>query len=273
MSTSRLVIPLAEMMRREHSPRWEVEAIVGGEADKRRLAELIGGAQTPAVLFTASHGISFPACHAQQAAHQGALLCSDWPGPEPGPSPISTDFYFCADDVGDNARLLGSIFFFWSCFSAGTPQIDNFASARAYGKPAQIASHAFLSKLPQRLLSQPRGGALAVIGRVERSWAHSFVSGKLNDLDAFRRALRELLRERPVGLALKPFNRRYLELSSSLVGEMEKGWMGETPDPSELSSLQAATVDARNYIIIGDPAVRVRGGDTTSTLAHTSVVM
>lgn len=101
---------------------------------------------------------------------------------------------------------------------------------------------------------------------------HSFISReKVSDLDAFRGALGELLRERPVGLALGPFNRRYVELSAALIAEMEKEWMGEQVDSSELASLQRATIDARNYIIIGDPAVRLRVSDNMPTSARAAV--
>jgi hypothetical protein len=96
------------------------------------------------------------------------------------------EFYFSADDVSPDAQLVGSIFYFWSCFDAATPKYDNFSQVSYRETTRQIAPRFFMSRLPQSLLGHPHGGALAVIGSVERKWGYSFM-GELgeNDVDLF----------------------------------------------------------------------------------------
>ncbi len=105
LSTRHLVGPLAEYLRKEAAGKdtgWQIEAFVKEEADKARLAALLGGAETPALLFTASHGMEYPKGDPRQLPHQGALLCQDWPGMEAwrGKGAIPQDFYFAGDDLG-----------------------------------------------------------------------------------------------------------------------------------------------------------------------------
>ena len=119
--SSRWLSILPWTSRRRSLPAWT------SKADKASLGRLLGGDDRPALLFTASHGVGFPADHELQRRHQGALLCSDWPGLDRWQEAIPERFYFSADDVADDARLLGLIAFHFACYGAGTPRLDEFA--------------------------------------------------------------------------------------------------------------------------------------------------
>lgn len=249
-----LVAPLAGMLGCE-TGGWEVVEASGPAATRQRLGRLLGGEETPALLFTASHGLGYPLGHPDQRERQGALVCQEWSGP---PSPgVDVSPYFTAADLSDDACPAGLIAFTFACYSGGTPRLNDYAE-RGPREPVQKSERAFVARLPQRLLGHPRGGALAVVGHVDRAWTYSFdwpLAGR--QLEVFASALRRLAAGHPLGSAMEFFNQRFAELEVDLAELRQEGERGLGPDLIELVGLWTACRDARNYVVFGDPAVRL----------------
>jgi hypothetical protein len=254
-----LLRPLAAAARA--TAGWDVEPVLGAAATRGKLGRLFAG-EAPAFLFAACHGLGFPAGDPQQRAEQGALVCQEWPGP--AGRRIDRDHYFAAEDLAGDAGAAGLIAFCYSCFGAGTPRFDDYARA-GQGERRSLTPAAFLGRLPQRLLAHPKGGALAVIGHVERAWGFSVAWPEAGPQTVtFESAVRRLLGGQPVGLAMEVFHQRYAELASDLAAEVEALGFGKKPDDTMLADLWIASRDARNYTILGDPAVRLAvGADST----------
>jgi hypothetical protein len=249
---------------------WRLEAVLGAEAKKAALAQRLGGAGTPALLFTASHGLRVrPGSQSglSPAGHQGALICADWPGP--GTSFEEEAFFFSGSDLGPDTNLQGLIALFFACFSGGTPRLDTYGRLQRLrlgqeaGPGLELAPQPFVADLPRRLLAAPAGGALAVIGHVDQSWPTSFLWKAREDGSlppqtvAFESTLRRLMGGYPVGAAVEYLNSRYADLATMLQPYLEAIKFGDPYDRVEFVNVWMAAVDARWYTLLGDPAVRL----------------
>jgi hypothetical protein len=254
MSAESLIKPLSQNMKTKYKD-WSLNLVDPASSTKSNLANYMGGKDTPALLFTASHGMNFKLNDPRLMRHTGAILCQDWPGPK-ARVPITEDFYFSADDLAADADVFGMMAFIFACYGGGIPKMDNFYR-QAFGEQKAIAPHAFLSQLPMKLLSHPKGGALAVFAHIERAWGSSIMwDGSVRDVETFDSTIDALLNGKPAGNATEYFNERYAEISSDLTAEMDS----TTPDNQDdvkLAGMWTSNNDARNYALLGDPAARM----------------
>jgi hypothetical protein len=255
LSADSLVDPLAKYS----ISGWQRSQISRESATKAALLDALSplDGKGPAFLFTATHGVGWPAGDARQLQSQGALLCQDWPSF----TPVKPEHYFSAADVSGDAKVHGMIGFHFACYGAGTPAQDRFIHKE--GKPPPtIANKPFIASLPKALLSHPNGGALACIGHVERAWGYSIATpGAGPQLLPFQNALRRITGGQPVGHAMRDFNERYAALSTTLSSLLEQVGFGSYVSDRELASAWIERNDAEGYTVIGDPAVALRVSD------------
>lgn len=251
----RLVLPVVDKLERKH-PEWIFERVLEQEASKARLEEILR--DPPSLLFTASHGLAMPKGHARQITDQGAIVCRDWPGMAEWRRLLPPDFYYTGADVSSGLDLSGRIVFQFGCFSAGTPGEDDYKTLELPWIPAE---RPFLSSLPKRLLSLPGGrGALAFVGHVDRIWSCSFFNEETNSAEnlVFEQFLRRLLAGRRIGHAVEYFNHWHANYAVRLTNLLFKQRKGEAVDAERIARTWLINNDARNYILLGDPAVRLR---------------
>jgi hypothetical protein len=232
---------------------------LGDDATKESLLANLHAAKPPAMLFTASHGMAMRSGHPKQLTDQGALLCQDWPGF----GTMRPQNYLAAADIADDANVKGTVAFLFACFGDGTPDADQFPMdlSQADAVPP-LAPKPFIAALPRRLLAHPNGSALAVIGHIDRAWSFSMQASNVPEaqIGTFRNTLGFVLTGDPVGNAIRgQFGARFAALSTALASATSP----VAPTAMHLSDRDLVSFwlernDAQNYVVLGDPAVRIR---------------
>ena len=241
--------------------KFGLQKLLGEAATKSALTDVLRGrAQaTPALLVSGSHGMEFPLGDVRQASSQGAIVCQDWNRA----GAIKAEHWFAASDVPDDARLLGMMHFFFACHGGGCTELDDFD--RLNTAPKRIADKPFLSRLPQKLLGHPNGGALAVLAHVERAWAYSFQGQRGgSQIQGFRDVIGRLLSGQRIGQATDMFNLRWAAIATELSDMQADLARGSDVSLRRLGNLWVSRDDARNFVLLGDPAVRLRVEDMPS---------
>jgi hypothetical protein len=255
MSSLGLCRPLAAYLSAlELAGGWEIETHLGREASLERFAAVLGGEGTPALAFTASHGVRYPVGDPRQRLGQGAFVCA---GPHGAQSGNGTMEYFDAGEVPEGPGPAGLVSFHFACYSAGAPALDDFAHKRPDAPVMSVAPEAMVAALPRRLLGHPKGGALAVVGHVDRAWGWSYVFGHDYHREVFESTLAEVLSGFRIGAAMERFGERHGQLAAMLAAARQRRELGLEVDVEEYADLLTATHDARNYVVLGDPAVRL----------------
>ncbi|NTV63290.1 MAG: peptidase C1 [Oscillochloris sp.] len=223
------------------------------DATRDNLGRLLSS--RPALLFTASHGVGLPLSDpARLVLNQGSLVTADFTF-----GSIKRDHWLSGEDLDAlNPNLEGMIACLFACYGVGCPQKDEFIFDDKK-RHQQIAPFPFVAQLPQRMLAR---GALAVLGHVERAWTYSFSSTEGADaqIQPFQDVFSRLLNAWSVGSATDQFNviqgARSLTLTQALE-EQKYGDGGAAITDVQISKLWMARNDARNYALLGDPAVKL----------------
>lgn len=223
-------------------------------------------ASRSALVYSASHGLDAPNRPWDfQKQFNGAIVCQPAKAGQPLP-----DRLFSANDVLlEKPFLYGGIFFQFACFGYGTPAISDFSHWRDDAVPARNTSTDFVAALPKRILAHSYG-PIAYIGHVDMAWLYGFAEPDEMDLDEwwnprlkpFAQALEGLLITQPVGLALQEMNKRYNNLNAYLTNLFDSVQQAGVNNNERLMKKIAYSYvvrnDAQNFMILGDPAVRLR---------------
>ena len=233
---------------------WSFDLSSNAAATKARLGEILEGKCAhgrPAILFTGSHGAEFtpPIAGANidaQKKTQGALITQEWIPAKTAPD--GSVYTFTAEDIPGQNILAGTMVFMFACFSVGCPQLDSYYT-NASAAPLEIAPAPLVSKLAQAMLAN---GALAVIGHVDRAFKYGFADPNgTTQAQGFRTPLENLMKGQRVGMAADCFS----SICSSIAAGLQKS---PPAGANALVRVNIACDDARNYVVLGDPAVRLR---------------
>lgn len=235
---------------------FQLSSILGDNATKPALIKLLQGQDSggpTALLFTGSHGLAWSTKDPGGLAEkQGALVTQEWIAE----TPVQANQYFAAAELPDGAQVGGMIHVLFACFGGGCPETDNFGR-KPNGDRISLAPEPLIARFPQRMLAR---GALAVMAHVDRAWAYSFqTSGGHPRAQGLRGVMERIMAGERIGQATDVFNQRWSRVAGQLQMMLDQQDQGLQPVvPAALANLAVARDDARNYIILGDPAVRLR---------------
>lgn len=268
---------LADAERLRASSRLALRELTAiDDADPTRGSDrLLAAAASPgpAILFSCSHGAGAPRGGWRESSHQRALqgaLC------------LGGGLHLERDVLAHTPFCPGGAWLMFACFGAGTPAHSAYLPwllrLRDHGEVTDSDLSSILASLPadgappflaapaSAALSNPRG-PLSIIGHLDLAWTHSFQDlDKLSRADRHRRfheLVAQLAKGARVGLALHGTlarARNQLQLELGIAAAAAEAPSGPPPPEQQLRlghrwmSLQ----DLSGYIVLGDPASRVR---------------
>ncbi len=235
-----------------------------GTIPRHRASEPYPRRGSLALAFLAAPGISFPINHPRQREEQGGWIGSDWMG-----GPVPREAYLGGEQVGPDFCAPGSVLFSLASYGAGTPQKSEYAkiyNAFHSNRKAEedLAQQPFQAALPRRLLSvrledQP-ACALAFVGSTDITWTASFWDPGQATADGslYETFVRRLLLGETVGMAAAIFPGRVQACNEALAGYKDKLGRLKIDVPQIVGRLWIERNHARGFVILGDPAVRIR---------------
>jgi hypothetical protein len=233
---------------------FKLDASIGvGKATWAQMTEILRGNLPhgrPSVIFAGTHGLQCdPKNAARMAAMQGALITQDY-NPATPTNPAQDAWLFGGGSVPADAQVDGTMVFLFACYGGGSPQGATYA---VNGQPATVAAN-MIARLPQVLLSR---GTLAVVAHVDMAFPYSFRDSYGNPLpQVLRDPLQYLMAGQNAGWAMESLTDQWPKLQAQIDAPGNASLA--TSDAARYSHLVTAKTNARNYILLGDPAVRLR---------------
>jgi hypothetical protein len=253
-----LAKPMAEMEFGSEEKKFGLKSFIGADATKETLNKIWTGdveGGRPSMLLTGSHGLLCASDDDRLPAIMGSIMCQDWKGGPPEPK-----HYCSAADLPKNASVHGLVHFMLCCFGAGWPEFDNYSLAKG---PKELSPKGpMMARLPQALLGRANG-VLAVVGHIDMAFPAQFIgdNGQPQNQD-YQTVLDLVSRGYRVGNAMDQFNTKWTKHSARLLGEMSlrkgKNEVFGNMDAETFAREWVLRNDARNYVVLGDPAVRLR---------------
>ena len=231
-----------------HGDGWSVRSWAGAEADKPLLERLLGGERSPAIVVASGHGLVFPPGDPNQRSMQGSILCAG--------GSAGKDVYLAAKDLEGGGGLTGSMVCLFACYSAGTPEFSSFPES-SLGLPRRVAPAPFVSALAQKSLVRPGGGALAFLGHIDRMWTMAFSWSDRSQIQAYVSTFRQAMDGFRIGAATEFINARYVTFAVQNSQLSQSSQKRKNVDRDRLVRMLQAENDARNFVLFGDPAVRL----------------
>lgn len=236
-------------------------------------AGLIARARDVDVLLTVCHGAGSQMPYGERRRLQGALLTA--------PGELMT-----GDDIAGQPFVKDGVWFMFACYGLGTPARSSYSAwiddlhrlgrlrdrDRAIIQAGELLSGEapFIADLPRRALANPEG-PLAIIGHIDLAWSYGFTHDGQSRFDRLFSTLDMLLQEHVAGLAIEQLVRNCVIASDQLTElylQRAEHQRGRAPPvaPRLLASTWMLRQDLRGFVMLGDPAARIRlsgtGGDT-----------
>ncbi len=264
-------VALARELRALRRTSFPGEVCVSGDLDDPSCDELLRDAAAPAsVLFSLSHGEGAPRrgwrSAVEQRARQGAMS-------------FGRNGQLAGADLVGAEFLPGGLWFMLACFGAGTPDTSTYkrwldallAEGQFKGRPEVVlgslprAGEApFIAALPKAALASPRG-PLGFIGHVDLAWTYAFReldSGRAtNRPQRFVQTLASALRGDRLGVVFRELF-RFFEQTNTELTTLDQD---EVADPVRRAHLWMLRNDLAGYILLGDPAARLRVADADAS--------
>lgn len=261
-----------EQQQRGRFPVSEIVDLEGAAAEAGDALLSAAAVDHPALLLSCSHGMGAPRDGWPSADHQRAMQ---------GAMCLGGNEHIAGDSLIEQPFLPGGVWFYFACFSAGTPassayhhwlrrlkELGEFGARldAVLAALPRLGDPPFIAALPRAVLANPRG-PLAVMGHLDLAWSYAF-----QDMDAhgeslrhrrFQSVLRHIARGSRVGIALRSLHTARELARTDLLTTADAMARGEQPagDPLDaeirLGHRWMLHQDLDGYILLGDPAARL----------------